>query len=194
MKKMIILGITIILLIGVVLLISKISTNNENDEGNVDKRDVNNFETDKMQIKSVFKNNEKIPAKYTADGKDANPPLEISGIPSETQSLVLIVDDPDALNGDWVHWVVYGIRVNGSSLKINEDSIPGSQGKNSWGKMEYGGPSPPRGSGNHRYFFKVYALNTEFNFSETPNKKEILNAIEGHILDKAEIVGIYRRG
>lgn len=143
-----------------------------------------------MEIKSIFENNEKIPAKYTADGDDINPGLEISGVPENARSLVLIMDDPDAPAGTWVHWVVYGIDPSTTSIK--ENSVPGSLGINSWKKQSYGGPSPP--SGTHRYFFKLYALDSELDLEEGASKEDVEKAMENHILDKAELIGLYSRG
>ncbi len=136
-----------------------------------------------------FKNNEFIPKKFTCEGDDINPILVIEGIPKEAKSLALIVDDPDAPMGTWVHWVVYDIPV---VSKIDEDSIPGKQGSNDSGRKDYGGPCPP--SGTHRYFFKIYALDTQLNLGEGISKKALEKAMDGHILDKAELVGLYQRG
>jgi len=136
----------------------------------------------------VFENNRFIPAKYTCDGDDVNPPLDIEGIPEGTRSLVLIVDDPDAPMGTWDHWIVWNIR---SAGKIEENSVPGTEGLNDFGKHSYGGPCPP--SGTHRYFFKVYALNTELDLNRNSRKKDVERTIKGHILAKGEIVGLYSR-
>ncbi len=104
-----------------------------------------------MQLTSpVFEHNANIPAKYTADGDDVNPPLQISDVPEGAESLVLIVDDPDAPVGMWVHWVVWNIPV---VSEIYENSVPGVEGMNDFGRTAWGGPAPP--SGTHRYFFKV---------------------------------------
>jgi len=137
---------------------------------------------------SVFGNNGFIPAKYTCDGADVNPPLKIQGIPEGTQSLVLIIDDPDAPMGTWDHWVVWNIP---PVEKIDEDSVPGIEGLNSSNKRSYGGPCPP--SGTHRYFFKVYALDTKLDLKPNSRKKDVERGIKGHILAKGEIVGLYRR-
>jgi len=137
---------------------------------------------------SVFGNNGFIPAKYTCDGADVNPPLKIQGIPEGTQSLVLIIDDPDAPMGTWDHWVVWNIP---PVEKIDEDSVPGIEGPNSSNKRSYGGPCPP--SGTHRYFFKVYALDTKLDLKPNSRKKDVERGIKGHILAKGEIVGLYRR-
>lgn len=142
-----------------------------------------------MKIKSPnFEHNGSIPKKFTCQEADVNPTLMFEGIPEGTKSLALIVDDPDAPMGTWVHWVVFDISV---IPKIDEDSIPGKQGINDFRKRDYGGPCPP--SGTHRYFFKIYALDKELNLKEGISKKELEKAIQGHILDKAELVGLYKK-
>lgn len=141
---------------------------------------------------SVFENNGKIPRKYTCQGEDVNPPLEFFDMPKGTKSLALIVDDPDAPMGTWVHWVVWNIKPE--TREIKEDEVPegAKQGLNDFRKHEYGGPCPP--SGTHRYFFKLYALDTTLNISENSKKSDLENAMKGHILEKAEIVGLYAKG
>jgi len=134
-----------------------------------------------------FKNNELIPKKFTCEGDDINPTLVIEDIPAGTKSLALIVDDPDARG--WVHWVVYDIPV---VTRIEENSIPGKQGMNDFGKKDYGGPCPP--SGTHRYFFKIYALDKEMGLGGRVDKAALENAMKGHIVDKAELIGLYKRG
>ena len=142
-----------------------------------------------LMIKSsAFANNGSIPTKYTCDGEDVNPPLNIEGIPQETQSLALTVDDPDAPMGTWDHWVVWNIS---PSNEIKENTTPGVQGVNDFRKHSYGGPCPP--SGTHRYFFKVYALDTKLNLSPNSRKKELEKAMQGHILAKGETIGRYSR-
>ncbi|MBN2120821.1 MAG: YbhB/YbcL family Raf kinase inhibitor-like protein [Candidatus Omnitrophica bacterium] len=135
-----------------------------------------------------FKHNELIPKKFTCQGQDVNPALVIEGVPQDTQSLSLIVDDPDAPMGTWVHWVVFDIPV---VSKIEESSIPGKQGFNDFGREDWGGPCPP--SGTHRYFFKLYALDTSLNLKEGISKEELEGAMQGHILDKAELIGLYKK-
>ena len=137
----------------------------------------------------VFGNNELNPEKYTCQGTDINPPLIIDDIPKDAKSLALIVDDPDAPGMTWVHWVVFDIP---TTSKIDENSIPGTQGINDFGRNNYGGPCPP--SGTHRYFFKLYALDTELNAREGISKKELEKAMHGRILDHAELIGLYKRG
>lgn len=142
-----------------------------------------------MKITSPeFKNNEYIPVKFTCEGEDINPALEISEIPPGTVEMALIVDDPDAPMGTWVHWVVYNIPM---VSQIKENSVPGKLGMNNLGKKEYHGPCPP--SGTHRYFFKLYSLDKKLDLHEGMSKGALEKAMKGHILDKAELVGLYKR-
>ena len=136
----------------------------------------------------AFQNNGTIPAKYTCDGDDVNPALSIEGIPGEAKSLVLIVDDPDAPMGTFVHWVVWNIP---PKERIEEDSAPGVEGVNDFGKRSYGGPCPP--SGTHRYFFKIYALDAKLDLDTNSRKEDVERAMKGHMLARGEIVGLYRR-
>lgn len=142
---------------------------------------------EKLTITSVFQNNGKIPAKYTCSGQDINPELNIQGIPNNAKTLVLIMDDPDAPMGAWVHWIVFNIPITN---KIKENSIPGKQGSNSFGKNNYGGPCPP--SGTHRYFFQLYALDAELSLSN-PNKADVEKAMKNHVLAQGELIGLYSR-
>lgn len=135
-----------------------------------------------------FENNKLIPKKFTCQGEDINPALIIEDIPEEAVSLALIVDDPDAPMGMWVHWVVFDIPIVNS---IEENSIPGKQGINDFGRKDYGGPCPP--SGTHRYFFKIYALDAMLNLKEGISKEELEKALEGHILEKVELIGLYKK-
>lgn len=141
---------------------------------------------------SVFENNQLIPAKYTCDGEDINPPLQISEVPEGTKSLALIIDDPDAPMGTWDHWIVWNINPSVSFIKENSVPEGGVQGMNDFGKQPYGGPCPP--SGTHRYFFKLYALDKELELDSSSKKEVLERAMEGHILDKAELVGLYKKG
>lgn len=143
-----------------------------------------------MKITSPeFKNNQPIPKKFTCEGEDINPALVIEDIPQETKSLALIVDDPDAPIGTWVHWVVFDIP---ATSRIQENSVPGKLGITNSGKRDFHGPCPP--SGTHRYFFKIYALDTLLNLKEGISKGALEKAMQGHILGKAELVGLYKRG
>ena len=143
-----------------------------------------------MHVTSPAFGNEKfIPKKFTCQGADINPTLAIEDIPAGTKSLALIVDDPDAPGGTWVHWVVYNIPV---IEQIDEGSIPGEQGLNDFGKKDYGGPCPP--SGTHRYFFKLYALDTRLALEEDADKTALVTAMEGHLRDTAELMSLYKKG
>ena len=135
-----------------------------------------------------FQNNKLIPKKFTCQGDDVNPPLVIEDIPKDAKSLALIVDDPDATTGAWVHWVVFDIPV---VSKIEENSITGKQGTNDFGRKDYGGPCPP--SGTHRYFFKIYALKEKLNLDEGIRKEDLEEIIQEHILGKAELIGLYKK-
>lgn len=144
--------------------------------------------TDLKITSPVFAHNSLIPAKYTCDGENVNPPLNINGFPEGTRSLVLIVDDPDAPMGTWVHWVVWSLPPKAT---IEENMISETEGLNDFRRQQYGGPCPP--SGTHRYFFKVYALDTVLELSPNSRKKDVEKAMSGHTLAKGEIVGLYRR-
>jgi len=143
----------------------------------------------KLVVKSpAFENNQLIPAKYTCDGDNVNPPLTIEGVPEETKSLVLIVDDPDAPMGTFDHWIVWNIP---PTSKIEENTVPGAEGMSSYRKHAYGGPCPPYGT--HRYFFKVYALDMKLDLTANSKKKDVEKAMESHVLAEGELVGLYRR-
>ena len=142
-----------------------------------------------MKITSpAFAHNAMIPKKYTCQGKDISPPLAISDIPEGTVSLALILDDPDAPRITWDHWIIWNIK---PTREIKEDSTPGTQGENSWGRQDYGGPCPP--SGTHRYFFKLYAINSEMDLPAGATKAELEAAMKGHILEQAELIGLYQK-
>jgi len=140
-------------------------------------------------ISMEFATGASIPVKYTCNGLDINPELQMVGAPANTKSMVLIMDDPDAPSGDWTHWLVFNISP--ATTKISQNSVPTGavQGRNSWGKSAYGGPCPP--SGTHRYFFKLYALDTILNLTSTANKATLLSAMQGHILEQTELMGKY---
>lgn len=142
---------------------------------------------------SAFLNEEKIPEKYTCDGKNLSPPLSWSNAPQNTKSFVLIVDDPDAPGGTWDHWILFNIPAHITALSENARSFPEETfgGKNSWGHVNYGGPCPP--SGVHRYFFKLYALDVQLPLYVGATKAEVLDAMKNHILDEAELIGKYSR-
>ncbi len=142
-----------------------------------------------MKISSPeFDHNGMIPKKFTCDDQDVNPVLEIDDIPEQTKSMVLIVDDPDAPMGTWVHWVVYDMPVLN---RIEEGQVPGKQGMNDFGKKDYGGPCPP--SGTHRYFFKIYALDRKLGLEEGVTKEEVEKMMQINILAHTELIGLYER-
>ncbi len=143
---------------------------------------------------SAFQEGQEIPELYTCDGGDISPPLSWEQLPNKTQSLVLIMDDPDAPRGVWDHWILFNIPTTIDSLAedITTNFPVGAKwGLNSWGKKNYGGPCPP--SGTHRYFFKLYALDIILNLAEGVDKKKLLVTMKGHILGQATLMGKYKR-
>lgn len=146
-----------------------------------------------MEMKSsAFKPGEPIPAEYTCDGRDVNPPLEFSGIPAGARSLVLIVDDPDAPSGTWVHWTVWNIDPRSSGVLENGQFEGATEGMTDSGRPGYGGPCPP--GGLHRYFFKLYALDKRLDgLQKEAGIRSLMAAMDGHILEKAELVGVYSK-
>lgn len=145
-----------------------------------------------MKVTSTsFENQGLIPSKYTCDGQGVNPPIEISDIPEGTDSLALIVEDPDAPNGLWIHWMIWNIPAENPN--ILEDSIPnGVVGKNSAGMNQWHVICPP--SGEHRYYFKVFALDTILDINpDTATREDFYNAMKDHIVDQAELMGVYRK-
>lgn len=144
-----------------------------------------------MELKSAaFEHNSDIPVKYTCDGENISPPLSILAVPEEAKSLVLIVEDPDAPVGTFCHWVVWNIFPQ--VREIPEGSVPEGaiEGLTDFGKVGWGGPCPP--SGTHRYFFKLYALDTVLNLPGGASKDQLQQAIEGHFVGEVELVGLYR--
>jgi len=142
---------------------------------------------------SAFQNGEMIPTQYTCDGQDMCPPLEWEDVPAETQSFVLIMDDPDAPMGIWDHWIVYDIPASTRRFEEGMTELPeGSyHGLNSWGKTKWGGPCPP--DREHRYFFKLYALDRALGYLGSPIKDQVLQEIRDHTLAEAELIGRYNR-
>ncbi|MGB9707708.1 MAG: YbhB/YbcL family Raf kinase inhibitor-like protein [Microgenomates group bacterium] len=140
---------------------------------------------------SAFKQGEMIPEKYTCKGEDINPPLTIENVPTNAKSLALIIDDPDAPMETFTHWLLWNI--NPKTKEIKENSLPAGAilGINDFGKTAYGGPCPP--SGVHRYYFKVYALDIILDLPAGANRSQLEKAIEGHILDYAELMGRFQK-
>jgi len=168
----------LIIALGVLIGSAALASAQEGKEGGTD-----------MKISSPsFRHNQSLPAKFTCKGENVNPALAVENIPQGTTSLVLIIDDPDASAGTWVHWVVFDIPVMN---RIEENSIPGKQGTNDSGRVDYDGPCPP--SGTHRYFFKIYALDTMLNLEEGVDTGTVKKAMQGHILAHAELIGLFGR-
>jgi len=145
---------------------------------------------------TAFSEGSMIPQEYTCDGKDSSPPLAWHGVPDGTKSLALICDDPDAPMGTWVHWVLFGIPAHIEELPAEmppEKITPNGakHGINDFRRLGYGGPCPP--GGTHRYYFKLYALDTETNAEAGITKKELLKKMEGHILAEGQLMGKYSR-
>jgi Raf kinase inhibitor-like YbhB/YbcL family protein len=145
---------------------------------------------------SAFDDGGMIPDKYTCDGADVSPPLKWSSLPDGAKSLALICDDPDAPMGTWVHWVYYDIPTKLKDLpeNITSDRHPapgGVQGINDFRRIGYGGPCPP--GGTHRYYFKLYALDTLLNLPPGATKKQVMKEMENHIVDQTQLMGKYRR-
>jgi len=145
-----------------------------------------------MQISSpAFRNGETIPHQYSRYGEDRSPALEIDGVPPEAQSLALIVDDPDAPRGTFTHWIVFDIDPAAPSFP--EENVPRNarEGKNGWSDAHYGGPKPP--SGEHRYFFRVFALDRKLNLPRGTSRNEVEQAMKGHVIATAELMGRYAK-
>jgi Raf kinase inhibitor-like YbhB/YbcL family protein len=145
----------------------------------------------KMKItSSAFQQGGKIPSKFSCDGANTNPPLQISDVPPEAKSLLLIVDDPDAPSGLFTHWAVWNISPH--TTAIAEGSTPkGVQGTNDFGKSGYGGPCPP--SGAHRYYFKIFALDWELDLPSSAKRSQLDTAMKGHVIAQGELMGRYSR-
>lgn len=145
-----------------------------------------------MKISSVFKEGQTIPERFTCKGENVNPPLELTGVPKNAKSLALIMDDPDAPMGTFVHWVVWNIAPQGKA--IPEGALnPGVDGSGTSGRTGYRGPCPPPGNGPHRYFFKAYALDLMLGLKPGSGKDALLEAMQGHVVASAELMGTFER-
>jgi len=153
----------------------------------------------KMAVKitsSAFADGQMIPSKYTCDGRDVSPPLQWDGVPETAQSIALICDDPDAPMGTWVHWVLFNLPAD--TTKLAEAMGPdetlangAKQGTSDFGRIGYGGPCPP--SGTHRYFFKIYALDSMLDLLAGASKRQLVDAMAGHIIGESRLMGKYKR-
>ena len=150
-----------------------------------------------LKLTSVaFQQGQPIPRQYTCDGINVSPPLEWSGVPKSARTIAIIADDPDAPSGTWVHWVLYNLPADNIGVVENVPSTEtlkagAFQGKNDFGKIGYGGPCPP--SGTHRYFFKVYALDSDVPLTAGATKADLEKAMSGHIVLQGQLMGTYRR-
>lgn len=145
-----------------------------------------------MELRSPkFRNGNQIPPQYTCDGIDINPPLTITGVPDGAKSLALIVDDPDAPMGTWVHWLIWNIPPDINMIK--EDFVANGvvEGVTSFGKTGWGGPCPP--GGVHRYYFRLFALDTMLDLPITAGRTQLEKAMQGHIIKQTELLGTYER-
>ncbi|CAL7959460.1 conserved hypothetical protein [Gammaproteobacteria bacterium] len=142
---------------------------------------------------SAFTNGSTLPTLYTCNGKSISPPIQWQDAPIKTKSFALIFDDPDASSGTWIHWVLYNLPPKTNSLKENVTTLPPETkvGTNSWPQTKYGAPCPP--SGEHRYIFNLYALDTMLDLSGTVTGEELRKAMQGHILETATLMGRYTR-
>ena len=151
-----------------------------------------------LELKSsAFRNNEFIPKQHSCQGPDVSPELSWDGVPAGTKSIALICDDPDAPFGTWVHWVIYDIPAQKSSLPeaVALDPVLDAgikQGKNDFGAIGYGGPCPPSGK-PHRYFFKLYCLDVFLNLQPGIKKRDLVKAMAGHVIAETQLIGLYKR-
>jgi len=143
-----------------------------------------------MLTSTVFEADSPIPEQYTCKGQNINPPLNISGIPPQAKSLVLILHDPDAVNADFVHWLMWDIPTSASMIAANSVPVGATQGKNGAGSNIYIGPCPPAGTGTHHYQFELYALDNNIGLEPDTNRDQLESAIKSHILKKTVLTGI----
>ncbi|HSW79025.1 MAG TPA: YbhB/YbcL family Raf kinase inhibitor-like protein [Candidatus Babeliales bacterium] len=142
-------------------------------------------------ISPVFREGATIPPQYTCRGQNVNPPLNIFNTPKGTQSLTLIMHDPDAVNGDFLHWLVWDIPPSTESIPVNSVPIGAMQGLNGRGEPNYTGPCPPKGTGTHRYMFDFYALDTSLNLGNSSAIVDVIKAQKGHVLAHTVLVGTF---
>jgi Raf kinase inhibitor-like YbhB/YbcL family protein len=142
-------------------------------------------------ISPVFRDGTAIPIQYSCRGPNVNPPINIFGVPDRTQSLALILHDPDAPVGDFLHWLIWDIPPRTESISVNDVPVGAIQGSNSKGENSYMGPCPPKGSGTHRYIFDFYALDTTINLPSGSSRDQLEKAMTGHIIDKCTLVGLF---
>lgn len=142
-------------------------------------------------ISSVFRDGANIPPQYTCRGQNVNPPMNILHRPDSSQSLTLVMHDPDAVSGDFLHWLVWDIPPNTETISVNSVPVGAVQGKNGSGQKGYTGPCPPKGTGVHHYIFDFYALDTTLDLPEGASLEQVLNAQKGHIIDHCSLTGLF---
>jgi Raf kinase inhibitor-like YbhB/YbcL family protein len=189
MKKLILLIIAVAVIIVIAVLLAGTQTAGR-DDSSITPAKLNSYPANMTISSSAFEQNSALPEKFSCDGEGSSPPLSFGGVPETASSLVLILDDPDAPSGDFVHWLVWNLPV---ASGINEGSVPDGavEGTNSGGEAGYFPPCPP--SGNHNYTFRIYALDTKLDLSPATKKPELLSAMNGHILDQGELIAPYSR-
>lgn len=185
MKKIILIPALIVIFIivfGILFAILK-SNNNKSHLGKIKEGN--------MKLTTVFADGDKIPSQYTCDGEDLAPELKISQVPEGAKSLVLIVDDPDAPMGIWVHWLLYNIPTDTTEIDANNLPKGTKSGITDFGRVGWGGPCPP--SGTHRYFFKLYAVDKTLDLLPGATKAQLEAEIKDHVIEKSELIGLYKR-
>lgn len=154
---------------------------------------LNSFAANFTLESSAFKPNTLIPAQYSCDGTDTSPPLTWQEIPPKTQSLAVVVNDPDAQGGEWTHWIIFNLPPDTTNLEADASLPEGAaNGTNSWGTLDYKGPCPPIGA-VHRYVFTLYALDTVLSLENGASKDQVLNAMTGHVIGSSELTGLYQK-
>ena len=188
------LKITANLVFGVALALGVLAACSDGDDQAAEEQVVSGLSI--VLTSPAFTDGSDIPAKYTCDGEDVSPPMEWRNLPQGTKSVALIVDDPDAPGRTFVHWVLYAISPDAGGLPEGVPAVDitpqgAKQGRNGFGRTGYGGPCPP--SGSHRYFFKLYALDSGLDLEAGASKSDLLQAMEGHILAQGQLMGRYQR-
>jgi Raf kinase inhibitor-like YbhB/YbcL family protein len=146
----------------------------------------------RMEVVSpVFRDGQEVPPQYTCKGQNVNPPLNIFNVPKQVQSLTLIMHDPDAVNGDFLHWLVWDIPPSTENISVNSVPIGAVQGLNGAAQTGYTGPCPPQGTGAHRYIFDFYALDTTLDLPTNSTIEDVIKAQKGHVLDHTALTGTF---
>lgn len=188
-----VIGIGLVVILGIILAVVLRTNNTKSSIINSEPKNSSlNAQKKPMKItSSAFEDNGQIPSEYTCDGQNLWPEITINDVSVQAQSLALVMDDPDAPNGTFTHWILYNIPP--TTLKIESGIIPfgSEEATNSFGKKEYGGPCPP--SGTHRYFFTLYALDRKISIPQTATVDEVKNLISANAIDKTTLTGLYSK-